>query len=366
MPKMTSAGSIDRAPSGAWRARYVAPDGRRRAKSFPTKADAKAWLSSQHADRVRGTWRDPDAGRTLVGEYAKAFIARPVLRESTRSLYSSTWRIHLAATWDAAPLSQATPRAVSAWYDATAPTAGPAALAQAFRLLRAVLEQAVRDESLPSNPCRAVRGGGTAKPARPTRSLTLDEVYAVAGAVPERYRVLVLVQALGALRFGEATALRRRDVTGLVVRVERSQRAGVVTSPKTAAGVRNVNLPPSISGALQQHLDNYVPNDPDALIFATSTGGFLPRSNWSVMFQRAVKTCGLPPTRGHELRHTGATLAAASGATTRELMARLGHSSPNAALIYQHAASERDAEIAHALEGLLQRSGPAVVPVGEK
>ncbi|MGZ6859736.1 MAG: site-specific integrase, partial [Blastococcus sp.] len=55
----------------------------------------------------------------------------------------------------------------------------------------------------------------------------------------------------------------------------------------------------------------------------------------------------------HELRHTGATLAAATGATTKELMRRLGHSSPAAALLYQHAADDRDAEIARALDAML-------------
>ena len=52
----------------------------------------------------------------------------------------------------------------------------------------------------------------------------------------------------------------------------------------------------------------------------------------------------------HDLRHTGNTLAAASGASTRELMQRMGHASMRAALIYQHATSERDREIASAMD----------------
>jgi integrase len=54
----------------------------------------------------------------------------------------------------------------------------------------------------------------------------------------------------------------------------------------------------------------------------------------------------------HDLRHLGATLAAASGATTKELMARLGHATPAAALRYQHATEDRDRVIAEALSGL--------------
>jgi len=58
----------------------------------------------------------------------------------------------------------------------------------------------------------------------------------------------------------------------------------------------------------------------------------------------------------HELRHTGATLAVATGASTAELMHRLGHSTPAAALVYQHASTERDSDISRALDGLMRRS----------
>jgi integrase len=57
----------------------------------------------------------------------------------------------------------------------------------------------------------------------------------------------------------------------------------------------------------------------------------------------------------HDLRHTGNTLAAASGASTRELMHRMGHSSMRAALIYQHATSERDREIADSMEKRIKK-----------
>ena len=80
---------------------------------------------------------------------------------------------------------------------------------------------------------------------------------------------------------------------------------------------------------------------------------YLARSNWNSTFRRAADAIGLPAVRPHELRHTGATLAAATGATTKELMRRLGHSSPAAALLYQHAVDDRDAAIARALDAML-------------
>lgn len=114
-----------------------------------------------------------------------------------------------------------------------------------------------------------------------------------------------------------------------------------------------MTLPAAVAAVLQDHMQNYVAASPDALLFSTSSGGYLARSNWNQTFRRAAVAIGLPAVRPHELRHTGATLAAATGATTKELMRRLGHSSPAAALLYQHAADDRDADIARALDAML-------------
>ncbi len=114
-----------------------------------------------------------------------------------------------------------------------------------------------------------------------------------------------------------------------------------------------MTLPAAIAAVLEEHLEKHVPSSPDALLFSTSSGGYLARSNGNSPFRRAADAIGLPPVRPNELRHTGATLAAATGATTKELMRRLGHSSPAAALLYQHAADDRDADIARARDAML-------------
>ena len=114
-----------------------------------------------------------------------------------------------------------------------------------------------------------------------------------------------------------------------------------------------MTLPAAVAAAVADHLARHVPDSPEALLFGTSSGGYLARSNWAQTFRRAAEAIGLPSVRPHELRHTGATLAAATGATTKELMRRLGHSSPAAALAYQHAADDRDGAIARALDATL-------------
>ncbi|WP_222273148.1 tyrosine-type recombinase/integrase [Modestobacter marinus] len=361
-------GTVDELPSGRFRARYRGPDGRRHAKVFGTKADAWAWLATQQTDLLRKTWRAPIASRRTVGDYAEDYLARNDLRESTRVLYAGLWHHHLAAPWSDVPVDEVTPAAVRSWHAKAGRTTGPTALAQSYRLLRAILNVAVADEVISSNPCR-LRGAGTPRASRPSRALTASEALRLAEQLGRtrrtgRYRALLLVLAFGGLRFGEATALRRSDVLpGGRLRVERSvRRVGgqwVVGEPKTDAGHRTVTLPAAIAAVLEKHLEKYVLASPDALLFSTSSGGYLARSNWNATFRRAAEAIGLPAVRPHELRHTGATLAAATGATTKELMRRLGHASPAAALLYQHAADDRDAEIARALDAMLGAASDA-------
>jgi integrase len=170
---------------------------------------------------------------------------------------------------------------------------------------------------------------------------------------------MVYLAAYGALRFGELIGLRRSDIDmlhGEVIVASQLVEVGgalVRTDPKSAAGVRRVTLPPFVADELRAHLDRYVDVDPDALLFTGARGGSPSRSKWSSIWAVTRRNAGLPDTvHLHDLRHAGATLAAQAGATTKELMARLGHGSPRAALIYQHAADHRDRAIADGLQRL--------------
>lgn len=358
MPRTPGSGEPVQLDSGAWRVRCTGPDGTRRSQTFPTKSDARAWLATQRADIVRRTWRATEVGKRTVGAYAVDYLARSDLRESTKDLYRGLWARHLEAPWDDVPVGDITTQAVRAWHATATRTTGPTALAQSYRLLRAILNVAVQDEVVATNPCR-LRSAGTPKPARASRSLSSQEVLALSMAVPDKYTALILVLAFGGLRFGEATALRRTDVSanGNSVRVERSVRyisgAWHVGPPKSEAGRRSVALPEFVAVAVRHHLSEWVPDSPEALVFGTKSGRYLHGANFGQTFRRAVDSMGdLPPVRVHELRHTGATLAAAAGASTKELMRRIGHASPAAALVYQHAVDDRDAEIARALDAL--------------
>ena len=125
--------------------------------------------------------------------------------------------------------------------------------------------------------------------------------------------------------------------------------AMVAGPTKSTAGLRTVALPELILADLRLHLERHVKDGPDALVFTGEKGAILKRGNWrrSVKWAASAEQAGLPTGfRFHDLRHTGNHLAAAAGASTRELMHRMGHGSTRAALIYQHATSDRDLEIA--------------------
>ena len=177
--------------------------------------------------------------------------------------------------------------------------------------------------------------------------------------MPEPYQAMILLASWCALRFGELTELRRRDVvidaegqTG-VIRVERGVvRAGdgfQVTTPKSDAGIRDVAIPPHLVPVVQAHLAQHVERQADALLFPAKHGGHLAPATLYRQFYKARDAANRPDLRFHDLRHSGAVLAAATGATLAELMARLGHSTPTAAMHYQHAAQGRDQAIAAAL-----------------
>lgn len=214
-----------------------------------------------------------------------------------------------------------------------------------------VCGQAVDDGLLVANPCR-IKGAGTyRKPPRPT--LTAQDVEALAAAVPERYRALVLILAWAGLRLGEATELRWRDVdlTARTITVERAvypvNGEYVVGEPKSEAGKRRVAIPASLAA----EIDASGPDtrDPDALVVSTRSGRCAYGAAQTAI-TRALRSMGRTDVRVHDLRHTGHTLAAESGATLADLMERLGHSTVNASMTYAHAAKDHGRAVADRLE----------------
>jgi integrase len=122
------------------------------------------------------------------------------------------------------------------------------------------------------------------------------------------------------------------------------------------AGCRVVVIPAAIRPELARHLEAFTELADDALVFTSPTGVQLHQGNFRCRFWvPALARAGMTGTHFHDLRHTGNALTAATGATLRELMDRMGHSSPRAALIYLHGSDARQQAIA---EGLSELAGP--------
>lgn len=355
-------GALRRLPSGRWQSSYVAPDGLRRLapRTFTLKGDASAWLAERHVEIVQGQWLDPDRGRVPLSAYAGKWIIEHRISPRTRDLYESVHRLHIEPFLGQRRLADIGPETVRAWRAellATGRSQGTAA--KAYRLLRAIMNTAVDDGRIRRNPCRLK--GADVEPTSERPVATVPQVYALAEAIGPHYRAFILTAALTSLRWGELVALRRRDVDldeGLIT-VRRSLaevKGQFIEGPPKCGSVRTVAMPEVLVGELRAHLGRVDSRDPDERVFVGERGATPRRGNWraNVDWRRAVQTAGLP--RGfhfHDLRHTGNHLVAISGATTRELMQRMGHSSMRAALIYQHATDGRARDLAERLNALV-------------
>jgi len=353
-------GSVHKLPSGRWQASYWHEVTRHTPSwTLKAKADALTWLATTEADIRRGVWVDPAGSRLLFGPYANAWLdQRHELRPRTVELYRSLLKRHLLSTFAQVPLAEITTAAVRAWH-AGIGRHRPTTAAKAYRLLRSILATALADGLTVSNPC-VIKGVGQER-APEGRVPSVEVVRAIADAAGGRYRAPVLTAAFSGLRSGELAALERRhvDLVHRTIAVERQAqtvvgRGRVLGPAKSAAGARTIAIPAELVGVLDGHLATWVAPDPASLVFTSDKGGPIRTQHWPRRFRTAAEAVGETDLHFHDLRHLAGTLAAATGASTRELMARLGHSTPRAALIYQHATEERDHQIAAGIDDILE------------
>ena len=371
-------GNVSKLPSGRWRARYPDPDHRGTGRAawinapttFLTKADANGWLAAREAEFVEHRWRPapppPVGPLESFAEYSARWLASRELKPSTIREYTRTMK-SLVAAFGTMPLDEIASVDIRTWYNRLDPNA-KTARAHKYALLHTVLSTAVEEELIETNPCH-IRAASVIRRARRIEPASLDELTRLVAELPDRYRLLALTAAWCALRFGELTELRRHDLELADddsfgwIRIRRAvswptPHTPVVSTPKSFAGIRDVAIPPHLVPLLRQHLDRYAVSGDEGLIFPNTEGNHMHHGSMYKVFKRARKAIGRPDLRFHDLRHTGATMAAQAGATMRELMDRLGHSTPQAALIYQHAAADRQTELAARLSQMATAAVP--------
>ena len=322
-------GNIQKRPDGRWRARYRDPSGRERAKHFDRKIDATRWLAQVEIAKSRGEWIDPNLGKITVRVWAETWLGGLAhLKPSTRERYEVAVRCHVLPTWENVPLSRITHGDVVTWVQRLADRQlAPATIRYAHRVFSLMLDLAVKDGRLPSNPASGIRLPRVVRSE--LRFLTVEEVNRLAEACGS-YRLLVLVLAYTGLRWGELAALRVRRVDlarrRILVVEATAEVAGklVVGTPKNHQR-RSVPVPRFLLGQLAEHIAG---RGPDDLVFTAPGGGFLRNTNFRHRFfgpaTIAVGLVGLTP---HDLRHTAASLAVAAGGNVKAVQRMLGHAS---------------------------------------
>lgn len=374
-------GQLDKLPSGRYRARYTGPDGERHAApaTFDNLTDARAWLAARQTEIATGKWQPPSVVAAALAErsqtlatYAETWLAsrtnskgdhlRPRTVEEYRRLLRSP---DPAKPGDkGGPLAELlplvvgsiTPARVREWRSAQLATGRKTQTSRAYGLLSAIMATAAHDGIADANPC-TIKGGQATHTGRKVVPPTDAELDAILARITPRYRALVVVAAVGGLRFGEAIALRAKDVTverddaGAVAAVRLNVERGVVRtaegmvagSTKSEAGVRRVGIFGPDAEVVAEHVRGLIG---DALLFPAKDGvSYLAQSAFWKHWNPARTAAGRADMPFHALRHYAGTSYAQAGATPRETMARLGHSSLGAAMRYQHSGN-RDDELA--------------------
>lgn len=181
-----------------WQVRYRTPDNRStRKRGFTTKRDAERFATKVEVAKMTGDYVAPSLGRTTIGELGPAWLERQRghVKLSGLRAYESLWRVNIESRWGAARIADIRHSAVQAWVAELAARRSPSTVIAAYSILGRILDDAVKDRLLVSNPVRGVK-----LPKRPPRRnvyLTADQLerladesgrYPLAGVAARRRR----------------------------------------------------------------------------------------------------------------------------------------------------------------------------------
>lgn len=349
---MGSVSSYESAKGRRYRGRWRDATGVQHEKrGFLTKRDAKLHVAAVEVSMFRGTYSSPAEARITVGELAAAWLANKeeALKPSSFAPLRTAWRVYVAPRWATTPIGAIRPSAVEQWIRelsrGEAVTARvrpsyagkPRSHSVVFRgvgILAGILDVAVRDGRITSNPARGATNLPRNDWKQRRRYLTNDEVFRFARSAPDHMRsALILTLAYTGIRWGEAVALTVKDVDLSRRRLE------IYRTATEVEGVIHIGAPKSwqarsvpFPAFLEPHLESLIATkDPTGLVFATGRGGFLSRPSTAKGGQSwwltTLKNADLEHFTPHALKHTAASLAVSAGANIKALQRMLGHKS---------------------------------------
>lgn len=355
--------------SGATRymVRYRQPNQKQTKKrGFRTTRDAKEFAATVEVRKMEGQYVAPSLGRVTVADIAPIWLSRKEsdVAKSNYRMLESAWRVHVEHRWGAVLLSDIDLADVESWIAELRRDRGATTVIRSYGVLAGILDDAVKARRLRVNPARGVEN----LPRQTTKRrvyLTADDVGRL--AMQSKYPALVLTLAYCGLRWGEAVALRVRDIEFLKRRIMVRDNAvqlgvdydeGLTKSRKD----RSVPVPQFVLDELSQQCRG---KGRDNLVFGDGEH-YLPRpksdGGW---FAAAVKRAGVQPITPHDLRHTCASLAISTGANVLALARMLGHSDPSVTLrVYSDLFDTDLDKVAEALHNECAHSVPKRCPDG--
>lgn len=380
--------------SGAtlYRVRYRTPDNRQTDKrGFRTKRDAEDFLIEVEGRKRRGEYVSEAAGKIGVGELGAAWLDRQQghLKPNSWRAISSRWQVHVEPRWRNTPVSRVAYSDVQAWISELSRTRGAKLVRSAHSVLFGILEDAVRDRRIPSNPASGVKLPRIEK--KPHVYLTAQQLHALAHE-SGRYASLVLLLGTAGLRWGEAAALTVGDIDFLrrTVTVHQNATGGTKGTPKSGQH-RTLMIAPYVVEELAITARG---KDREELLWPSAVGGYLkaPATHDSWL-SGAVRRCQkvaekaraeekakkpeeqpttpvFPRVTAHDLRHTAASLAISAGANVKAVQRMLGHASAAMTLDTYAALFDDDlAEVADRIEqnvGKMWARAPKTAPETEE
>jgi integrase len=330
---MGSVNAYETADGKRYRVRYRDPDRKSREKGgFVRKRDAEDYLANITVSALRGEYVDPKTAKSTIAELGAEWISNQThLKPSSYRSQESAWRIHVEPMWGARRVGEISHSDVKNWVTKLTPGRSATVVIRAYGVLAAILDVAVMDRRLTTNPARGVKLPRKSKKQRNYLSSAQVELLA-AQAGPNA--TLVYFLAYTGLRWGEATGIRIRSLDALRRRVFIAENAVAVGSqiivgtPKTHEA-RSVPYPKFLSESIARQCEN---KGRDGLLFgdgvhhqpqSNSTGGWFAAA---VAKAQAIDP-DFPMITPHDLRHTAASLAISAGANVKAVQRMLGHAS---------------------------------------
>ncbi|WP_030691178.1 tyrosine-type recombinase/integrase [Streptomyces globisporus] len=354
-----------------YRARYFAPDGKRKSKSFADgqKRLAEQWLSSISADVARGQYIDPNAARTTFQEFAERWLASQSGDPNTKASMQSQLKLHAFPRIGARPLGSFQPSHIREFVTQLEASGMSGSYARViFSNVRAILSAAVEDGCLPRNPCNSRTVTLPEMGARRVVPWTPERVFAMRAALVERFQPMVDVGAGCGLRQGEILGLSVEELdfenaTLHVVQQLKLSLSQPVFAPPKGGKLRDVPLPDPVADALKAHMKLFPPVEitlpwmraggppvTKRLLFTGPLGGHVWRTSLNEdHWKPALAKVGVIPTAKsrehaaarehgmHALRHFYASVLLDAGESIKAVSEYLGHSDPGLTLkVYAH------------------------------